>query len=380
MAPASKEPKGQKELDVIVNATLELIQRLQTVLSDINRNPTATSTSSAQSSGQAPLNSLALAQDSSALVRAHATKVSLLIVNEPFTPSALVGVIRELAQGPLPSLAASAETCTADRYTAVFRKELAWRCRSVLLELAKLLEKIPKDGKALSASEQGFSADKGSIALTGVLWAACDQVAVLTKGGVGGFFVKKVEEWRDTLKDVMEELKEWGEQEPDDDDDDEDEERDDPVHDTSEKSKQSVIDDFMSSDRTIPKSDPDKIRPRLETSLKRLRLVTLLYQAIVKRRIKKLPAIPPPEDADESARAVPTKLNDAAHVLEVLPDHFGDLAAAIYDLDPEEIDEMMDQCFTDAETVSNVLGQTWEGGKDEFTEWTEKFKTEIRKA
>ncbi len=32
----------------------------------------------------------------------------------------------------------------------------------------------------------------------------------LTKLGVAGYLVKKVEQFRDTLKDVLEELKEWG--------------------------------------------------------------------------------------------------------------------------------------------------------------------------
>jgi hypothetical protein len=171
----------------------------------------------------------------------------------------------------------------------------------------------------------------------------------------------------------MEELKEWGDEEPDDDDDDDDDvdELGDQLGASHLSDSQDMIDDLLNAHHTIPRADPDGIRPRLETSLKRLRLVVLLYQAIVKRRIKKLPALP--------ATAVAQRLDEAAAMLQLLPDRFGDLAAAFYELQAADIDAAMDQCFRDATSVSELLGQSWDGGKDEFTEWTDKFRAEIRK-
>lgn len=375
-----------KNLDIIVESSISLLSQLQVALAEIHRNPNAPTPKPKSKDGKSPepVDAIALARDSASLVRAHSTKISLLMINEPFTPSAVITVLRDLTGGPLPGLAASLEECQPERYTAVFRKELAWRCRAVLVELGQLLGKMPSNGQALSSSQQGFEkGEKGSLALTGMLWSACDDVTKLANLGVGGFFTQKVGEWRDTLKDVMEELKEWGDEEPE--DDEEEDETDaadalaDQLQDTHISTTQDMIDDLMNTNNTIPKSDPERIRPRLESSLKRLRLVTLLYTAIIKRRIKKLPSVPPPSDATGSAAVVPQRLDEVAEVLKIMPDRFGDLACAFYELESEEIDALMDQCFLDAFAASELLSKSWDDGKDEFSEWTEKFQGEIKK-
>lgn len=411
MAPdmAPDMATGLKNLDILIQSSVSLLQQLQSALADIHRAPNtplpaaqkpATPSSGNDGKSEPPpggdqVDAISLAGDSASLIRAHTTKLSLLVVNEPFTPGAIISVIRDLIGGPIPGLASSVETCLPERYTAVYRRELAWRCRAVFLELDRLLQKIPRDGKALPGDKEGFLPNgKGSIALTGVLWSACDDVSKLVNMGVAGLFTKKVEEYRDTLKDTMEELKEWGDEEPDDDDEEDegeeggnedktsdvdalaDELRD--SHITSTQDTQDMIDDMMNSNQTIPKSDPEKIRPRLELSLKRLRLVTLLYQAIVKRRIKKLPSVPPKGDATGSLAAIPQRLDEIVEVLKVLPDRFGDLACAFYELESEEIDSLMEQCFLDAFAASELLSQTWDGGDDEFTAWTKKFQSEIK--
>lgn len=381
MAPTDAE--SLKALETVVQTATTLLQQLQVILGEIQRSPTAAgNTNDPSHVSTAPLDALALARDSASLVRAHATKVSLLIINEPFTPSAVTAVVRELITGPIPGLASAVEACDMTLYTAVFRRELAWRIQRVFSELSVLLAQIPKDGKVVADSKRsGMGPDgKGSITSTGVLWSACDNVTKLANMGVGGFFVSKVEEWRDTLKDVMEELKEWGEEEADEEEDDEDEE--DEVDDLADGvqsthiSTQAMVDDLMNSSNSIPASDPDGIRPRLEASLRRLRLVVLLYQAITKRRLKKLPALPP-KGAD--AATIPQRLEDAAKVLQQLPVRFEDLTAAFYDLQPAGIDKATEQCFKDAISASELLSETWDCGRDEFTEWTEKFKVEIKK-
>ncbi|KAM0248942.1 hypothetical protein ACHAP5_003150 [Fusarium lateritium] len=364
MVPTNAE--AQKALDTIVNTASTLLEQLQSILTEIQRNPSSPSTSTSETKD---VDALALARDSSSLIRAHGTKISLLVINEPFTPSALSTVIRELVKGPIPGLATAAQACEAKSYTSVVRKELAYRVQKVLIELSNLLKRVPKDGKVLSGV--GRDSGKGSLALTGMLWSACDEVVALANMGVGGFFVKKAEEWRDTLKDVMEELKEWGEEEDEDEDEDDVDDLADKLNDTT-LSKQEMLDDFMNSSSAIPRSDPDKIRPRLDSSLKRLRMVVLLYQALSKRRFKKLPK-------DTTKNDMPAKLDSTAVVLETLPDKFGDLAGAFYELDAEEIDRLMEDCFEQAVGVSEVLKMGWEGESDEFTEWMEKFKVEVKK-
>ncbi|KAK3294958.1 uncharacterized protein B0H64DRAFT_402133 [Chaetomium fimeti] len=384
-------------LNSVIGNALVLVSQLDTVVSNIatqkqtnhENKPEPADEQLAAATG--PLDALSLAHDSTALIKAHSTKISLLIINEPFTPTAIAKVLRELADGPVPSLAAAVEVCTPERYTRTIQQDLAWRAGRVLKEVKQLLSRIPKDGKVLSDAKKNASAGaaggRGSIATTGVLWSACDDVMAFAKRGFAGALAYKVEQLRDTLKDVMEELKEWGE-ETDDGDDDEDEdsedEEGDPVSEATAqlestsisgtRDAQDILDDLMNCQRHIPRDDPEKIRERLDSCLKRLRLTTLLYQATVKRRLKPLPHLPPDLRSETQGR-----LDEIMFVLRRIPERFGSLALAFYELDRSEIDRLMDDCFFDAFAASELLVKPWEGEKDEFTDWALRFQVEIKK-
>ncbi|KAG5998584.1 hypothetical protein E4U43_002388 [Claviceps pusilla] len=380
-------PRGAnalQTLDALIHTASELLTQLQSALSELQSNPASQQHSSPV---DPTINALSLAHDSASLIRAHGTKISLLIINEPFTPSAISTVLRELIAGPIPGLASSAQACTSAEYTEVIRVELASKARRVLSELSELIQKIPRDGKVLSkgSSRSGFApGEKGSLPATGLLWAACDEIISLSKLGVRGVFAKKMDQWRDTLCDIMEELKDWGDEEPEDDDDDDDADDDhDDVDDLANNltatslSPQALLDQIMNSQPPIPKSDPHGIRPRLETSLRRLRLVTLLFQALLKHRLKNLPSFPA---AAAPSSSIAPRLDEMANRLGTLPDRFGDLACAFYELQPHEIDRVMDQCFGDASDAASLFVQNWEGETDTFSEWLVRFRGEMKKA
>lgn len=383
MPPKDSSNTSVEELNALSASTAALIQQLEAVLFQISNNKDAPQPpASASSSTPAPVDALALARDSSQLIRAHSTNISLLIINEPFTPSAVIKVLRELVGSAVPGLASAAQECSAERYTLTVRRDLAWKSYMVLKELRELVQRIPKDGKILSADQKNGSATtagKGSITSTGVIWSACDEVVRFANAGVGGCFVAKVEEFRETLKDVMEELKEWGEEEPDDEDDDDDsaagddEDRDSALG-SMMVSTQEMVDDMMGAQQTIPRDDPNGIRPRLDTCLKRLRLTTLLYQAIVKRRFKTLPTLP----KDDSAGTI-TRLNAVMGVLKKQSHQFDELAGVFYELNADDIDRAMEQCFSDVIAISELLKKPWEKDSDEFTEWAGKFQEQMKK-
>lgn len=416
--PSSNE--ALETLNAVIDNALTLISQLEAAVSRVasqnHQHEHATSSSSDattsttdslptasinnSSTSTSTLDALSLAHDSASLIKAHATKISLLIINEPFTPTAITKVLRELVAAPVPSLAAAAlEACTPERYTRTLRQDLAWRSGRALRELGSLVAQIPRDGRVLSDAKKNASAGakggKGSLATTGVLWSACDDVMAFAKRGFGGNLVGKVEELRDTLKDVMEELKEWGEEteedhrggeEGDDDDEEEEEEEEDglgqvtagleaaSISATTQDDAQAMLDDLMNSQRYIPRDDPDRIRERLDSCLKRLRLTTLLYQAAVKRRLKPLPHVPPASPSD-----IPPRLDEVMALLKRIPEKFGSLALAFYDLDPSEIDRLMDECFFDAFAASELLVKPWDGQKDEFTDWALRFQVEVKK-
>ncbi|KAM4062711.1 grap2 and cyclin-D-interacting domain-containing protein [Hirsutella rhossiliensis] len=376
MAPLAP-PDALKSLDSLIHTASALLLQLQAALVDVQKDASKPLPSDAPANPPAPLDALALAHDSASLIRAHSTKLSLLIINEPFTPSAISSVVRDLHSGPVPAITSAVQACNPGLYSATVRRELALQCRRVLAELHALLQRIPKDGKALVANTASgkVSGKEGSIQVTAILWSACDDVIKLTKMGAGGLFADKTRQWGDMLKDILEELKEWGEEEPDDVGED-----DDDVDDLADQlgeaqiSAQDIIDGLMNSHHSIPRDDPHGIRPRLESTLKRLRLVTLLYGAARVRRFSKLPS--PPSTTAQSS--VPSRLDQLARVLEKLPERFEDLAGAFYELQPADIDTAMDQCFRDALAASELLASDWDGADDAFTQWIQRFQTEIK--
>ncbi|TGJ81654.1 hypothetical protein E0Z10_g7114 [Xylaria hypoxylon] len=371
-----------ESLKNLVQSTITLITQFENNLHAVAFDkalPDSSTPLPAPDAAAGSVDALALAHDSASLVKAHTTKLSLLIINEPFTPSAIAKVLRELVAGPIPATATAVQVCTADTYTNIVRQDLAWRCYRVLKELRGLVESIPLDGKILTADRKnGANGDKGSIVTTGVIWAACDDVILLKKLGIAGLLVQKAEEYKDTLQDVLEELKEWSEEVEEDEEDDDGEEDESMQHITDELqnthvSAQQMIDDLMTSQR-IPRNDPDRIRERLDSCLKRLRLTTLLYSALIQRRIKSLPSLP-----TQQATPIARRLDEVYPILKSLPHRFGDLACAFYELDTAAIDKAMDSCFFDAFAVAEMLKTPWTGTQDRFTEWADKFQIGIKK-
>ncbi|OIW24767.1 hypothetical protein CONLIGDRAFT_105817 [Coniochaeta ligniaria NRRL 30616] len=384
------------EMGRLASTTIALVSQLETAVSKLGSDSKATTTAPLDPS----IDALAVARDSATLIKAHATKISLFIINKPFTPTAITKVLRELVSGPLPGLASAAQLCDANRYTQAVSRDLAWRCGRVFKELKELVKRIPTDGKVLSDAKKnssfGIGAEKGSVATTGLLWSACDDVITLANLGVAGYLMRKVEQFRDTLKDIMEELKEWSEEESDEEDEDdvddgsEEENVDEVVHGSADEDEaragesstartpttQEMLDDIMNSNTHIPRDDPERIRPKLDSCLRRLRLTVLLYQAALKRRFKSLPPLPPPSPAD----ATIARVDEVMSLLKLLPERFGSIALAFYDLDGGQIDSLMDQCFLEAFAASELLVKPWAGNKDEFTDWALKYQIEIKKA
>lgn len=396
---ASTTSKGLEELSSLADSAVTLIQSLEASLKDVvdsnsDSGPSADKWAASRSpeDDSKPLDCLALARDSATLVKAHATKISLFIISEPFTPTAISTVLRQLIQEPIPAIASAVQLCHADSYTKLIRRDLAWRCGRVLKETRELIQKIPKDGKVLPQDKRDGPSSgkggKGSIMVTSVLWNVCDEVINFANLGVVGHLVHRAEHFRDTLKDVMEELKEWSEEQDEEDDDaddsdDADEGQDQDVQDLADGvnnthiSTQAMIDDLMNSNTVIPRDDPDKIRDRLDSTLRRLRLTVLLFQALIKRRLKTLPKLPLASQDDST---VVSRLDEVLPLLRKMADRFNSLAVAFYDLDSAEITRLMDQCFFDAFAVSELLAKPWAGQKDEFTDWVAKFKVEIKKS
>jgi translation elongation factor EF-G len=207
------------------------------------------------------------------------------------------------------------------------------------------------------------------LAATGVVWEACDALLKTCQGGVVDLVVKKAQEWRSTLLDAVEELKEWG-------DDDEEDAEDSHGED----------DDFADEDAIFSAAnklgkDNENMKELLEKTLKKLKMVGILYQALIKRRLKTFPrpvASPTPTDREASKNGVPTvvpvnKLDELLDLLKAIPETVDDLASAFYDLDEDEAKQTLDKCCQEAKQVVNLAKQNWSRQDDEFTAWSTKW-------
>ncbi|CAK7232963.1 hypothetical protein SEUCBS140593_008441 [Sporothrix eucalyptigena] len=424
MAPTGKAPDSSavEALNKTIDAALSVIQAVLVIAREayddakkakeaIAQKSDSTTSSSFSSSSSATwdppteFNAFALARDASTLIRAHGTKISLLMINEPFTPSAIGTVIKELDSAIL-SLGTAAQQCYGDRYTNHVRQEMARRCMSVLEQTQHLLNAIPRDGRVVPEAQRtggagtGTSsrhqskamADRGSYTKIGILWAECDSLVAFCKGGVDGFLVQVVTQLAEQLKDEQEELREWGDEEDDGDDEDGDGFDDGNVsdsgyddgeegthHQNDNEATQAMLDALMNT-RHIPPDDPNGLRPRLEAAIKKIRLVLLLCRAVTKRRLTKpaLPALPAPTPEGNIA----PRLDGAIAALQTTVNRFEDLAAAFYKLDAAEVDTVMGQCFDAAVSVSSQLSRPFvssaDASSDPFTDWAAKFESEIR--
>ncbi|CAK7225224.1 hypothetical protein SCUCBS95973_005789 [Sporothrix curviconia] len=425
MAPAGKAPDSAVEaLNKTIDAAISVIQAVLGLVREayddakkakeaISKNadantPSPSSGASSPATWDPPsdFDAFALARDASSLIRAHGTKISLLMINEPFTPSAIGKVIKELDAIVL-SLGSAAQHCYGDRYTNHVRQEMARRCMGVLEQTQHLLNAIPRDGRVVpeaqrtggagtgtsSRQQSKAMADRGSYTKIGILWGECDGLIGFCNGGVDGYLVKVVNQLAEQLKDEQEELREWGDEEDEDGDGDyadfddgdvsdsgyDDGEEEDGPQGNNNDATQAMLDALMNT-RHIPPDDPNGLRPRLETAIKKIRLVLLLCRAFTKRRLTKpaLPSLPAPTPEGQVA----TRLDGAITALQTTTNLFEDLAAAFYKLNVAEVDAVMSQCFDAAVSVSSQLSRPFvssgDSSSDPFTEWATKFESEIR--
>ncbi|CCU82710.1 unnamed protein product [Blumeria hordei] len=365
----SMESKTEASLRPILTATIERILGL--LNEDDNHQGLAVTPETSKK-----LNVLDLAHDTASLVRAHVTKLSLLVINRPVTLSAVNKVLNELAAGPIPSLFITKDLCIPEIYTSLISTELKFRTRRIISELQSLIIKLSSESQLLDDSLTNCSENirKDFLFVTGKVWDSCDSLMELRTLGIAGLLIRKAEEYRDLVKDALHELQEWALEESDEEDSDEAQ--------SGEEISTKIIHSF-GSPRHVPDGDPTSIRPRIQVTTKKLRLTTLLFEAIIKRRLKTLPALPRIE-IDAKPDKNPIKSVEIVHcldcVLEMMKkihDTTDDMVSSFYDLDVEQIDLGIEKCFSLASKVSGILLNDWRGQQDPFSTWALKFQSEM---
>jgi hypothetical protein len=200
------------------------------------------------------------------------------------------------------------------------------------------------------------------MSATGVVWEACDALLKLCADGIVGLVVKKAQELRAVLLDAIEELKEWGEDVEDDDDE-------------AEGSGGEDEDDIFGAENKLGKDDKE-LKELVDTSVKKLKMVGMLYQALVKRRLKTYPAtstLEPTATTNGTTANPSSTLDELMGILKTIPETVDDIAGAFYDLNEEEAKQTLDKCCDEAKTTIELVSKSWQGTDDEFTTWSGKW-------
>ncbi|GME65485.1 hypothetical protein GTA08_BOTSDO05242 [Neofusicoccum parvum] len=298
------------------------------------------------------IDALALLADAATLLKAHTTKLSLLVLTPPFTATAVAKVLREMAASVLPALMGGAQQLGARRgVPAAVRREVRARVRRAVGAVAEGVAEVRGCAERERGGGGGEAGRRDALSSAGLVWEACDAVIEVRAKGVVGVVVGKVEGWRATLVDAVEELKEWGEER--------EEDEEDGLGSDDE-------DDMFGGGDKLEKGN-EELRAQLDASLKKIKTVTVLYQALVKRRLKTYPG----DDASVGT------LDQLLEILQAIPDSVDDMASAFYDHNGEQAKKVFAKISADAIRASELVKQSWDGKDDEFTAWSAKFRDAI---
>jgi hypothetical protein len=357
MAPPSAA--DLKALNTLITSTQAVLAQFTASLADNAPKPTDRIPN--------PPNPLQVFSDAARLVKAHVTKLSLLVINKPFTPTAITKVLRELASTCLPALISGVQICQQDKavWSELLAREAQLRVRRVFRELETLLVEIKS---VAQGAEAGSSSGRDSLSATGVVWESCDALAALNTLGVAGLAVQKAEQWRDTIKDAIEELQEWADGE-----DLETEGQNDALFDSDDEGvagdDNDSLNDIFNAANSMPADRPE-LKELVEQAVEKLKKVDILYRALIKRRLKPYKSIAVVETGKKSSAE---NVDELMENLKSLPDLVDDMASNFYDLDEEAARAALAGCVKKACETAKLATLDYDGKEDEFSTWSKKW-------
>ncbi|KAF2019700.1 hypothetical protein BU24DRAFT_365350 [Aaosphaeria arxii CBS 175.79] len=376
MPPKSKpsNPPDTRPLINLTKSTQILLSHYQSSLLPAKLSSSSNVSSTSSSSTTTTSNPLDTIKATTTLLRSHTTTLSLLLLTPPFTPTAVATKLSDVTMKSLTNMVNAAASPSG--MGALMRSEVSAGVRRVLSAWGKLLALVGRLAEKGAVAEA--EAEKQEVlSITGVVWEACDALLKICQDGVVGVVVRKAEGFRAVLLDAVEELKEWGE------------DVDDEEGDAAEGSDGEGGNEFADEDEIfgaankLGKGDKE-LKALLDTSVKRLKMVGIFYQALIKRRLKTFPSPTSSatngETADGTQTDPTTKLEQLMDLLKTIPDTIDDLASAFYDLNEDEAKETLDQCCSEAKRAAEIVKQSWTGQDDEFTAWAGKFISALEAA
>lgn len=209
MSAQSSVSLDDHTLSVVLATAFALIDQFSISISGSSHQSSAPASEDPMSSTPSPLPLLSASVSS---LKAHSTKLSLLTLTLPFTPSALSSVLSTLNSSVLPSMLTAALLVTNSQraYPLSFVAEVRSLVKATLRDLSSLISCLERRNKDGDPTSQLNGQQKSEVTeAVGRVWEVCDELVALADGGIGAFVVKKAELWLGLIKDAVEELGEW---------------------------------------------------------------------------------------------------------------------------------------------------------------------------
>lgn len=358
-----------QKLHNLLATALVLSEQFQTTLD------TTTPAQNTTADGAQTADPLSILSNSAKSLRAQVTKLSLLAITAPFTPSAISTCLASVNDSVMPSMVTAALLLTPGEYTKAFSTEARILVKTGLKEFAVLVQKISNIAHELDPSfpskngEQSKDAENKKKELskqekdvltsqTGRVWDVCDTITTLVSQGVVGHVAKRVQQWHDLVKDAISELEEW---DPEDEDDGGFEELMGSDDDNDEDSK--------SEDEGDDEKDVEALQTQKKSLLRSLKPVAQIYPAIVTNRVKKggLTANNPQQIA---------KLELLTANLQSIPDHVDEAAGSLYEHNLDDCVKYLKLAKTTAEKAIDLVVFPWgeQQQEDKFTVWSRTWR------
>ncbi|KAF9697065.1 hypothetical protein EKO04_004963 [Ascochyta lentis] len=373
-------PKDIQKLISLTQTTQTLLTHFQNSLVPSKATATSATSTDAPDLPNGPLTAIHAA---TTLLKSHTTTLSLLLLTPPLTPSALIAKIGDVSSGALSGMVAA--TCytppagARDDLGNIMRAELRVQVKrlvSAWSDVLALVLAMAEKRKNLSGKDKGPSEQEKQEVLnsTGVVWEVCDELLKLCNGGVVELVLKKAQQLRAVLLDAVEELKEWGEDVVSSDGEDE------KAEGSGDEDEFGDEDDFFGAKNKLGKDDKE-LKMLLERSVKKLKMVAIMYQAVGKRRLKTFPVAAPgsnPASAeatngDATDETPAQKLDQLMQILKSIPDTVDDLASTFYELEHEEAETELKNLCDEAKSAVDLVKKSWTDTDDEFTAWSAKW-------
>lgn len=365
-----KAATDHSNLRATIASSLALLSTFQASLASV--------TPSAQSDIANPPNPLRLLSDACSVLKAQTTKLSLLILNKPFTPTAITFILKNISSECLPTLMTALQLCSSTNYTVFMEDHIRAYLARIMRELTSLLGTIPTDEKAslgsATATKDGVGRD--TLPSTGVIWQVCDEMINLASVGLADHAAMKADAYHALIKDAIAELEGWN---PDDEEEDilgsgsptHSEGDQDTENDSASDSPPSIAMNVMA---LTPPATPSPIQQIHKQTLANLRLIRLLYPPLRKRRIMTFPPI----NSSTSPDQIPTSwqiyaFDSLMKHLRIFSETTDDLAGALYSRDEDQASDGLEAIRMQALECVQRFDRNWDRKEDEFTAWSQKW-------